>query len=145
MTITDPYSWNTDVAGHAWVWHQMRSDDLAVVSFTTSYSELIELGAFRHGFQRRPLLDHAMLIERWPRLQEISFDVPFRTDQERLKITPVERHLPWDVYAHNLGLQADEFRLRAERGEFGTPASDDVHDEDINAERPWWNSTTASL
>jgi hypothetical protein len=32
MTLDDPWYWNTDVAGHAWVWDQMRDDQLAVVS-----------------------------------------------------------------------------------------------------------------
>ena len=44
MTLDDPWFWNTDVAGHAWVWDQMRADQLAVVSYTTSYAEMVDLG-----------------------------------------------------------------------------------------------------
>jgi hypothetical protein len=36
--------WNTDVAGRAWVWDQMRADQLAVVSYTTSEAEMVDLG-----------------------------------------------------------------------------------------------------
>ena len=50
MTLDDPWLWNTDVAGHAWVWDQMRADQLAVVSYTTSYAEMVDLGGPRLMF-----------------------------------------------------------------------------------------------
>jgi hypothetical protein len=49
MRLDDPWYWNTDVAGHAWVWDQMRADQLAVVSYTTCYAEMVELVSMTVG------------------------------------------------------------------------------------------------
>jgi hypothetical protein len=75
-------------------------------------------------------------------LPEIAFDLPFRPDPEQLTVTPIERHLAWDVYAHKLGLTPDEFQRRADSGDFGRPASDDAYCENPFA-GVWWNSATA--
>lgn len=146
MSSAEAWYWNTDVAGRAWVWDQMRNEQLAVISFATSHSELAALGAFMHGFQRTPLGSDDLSPEVWKILPEIGFDLPFRPDPDRLTISPVERHLPWDIYAHKLGLAPEEFQRRAEKGDFG-PSSSETADCQDNPflVRPWWDAATAPL
>ncbi len=55
ITLDDRWLWNTDVAGHTWVWDQMRANQLAVVSYTTSYAEMVDLGARASSFGETPL------------------------------------------------------------------------------------------
>jgi hypothetical protein len=125
MTLDDPWYWNTDVAGHAWVWDQMRADQLAVVSYTTSYAEMVDLGARGSCFSEKPLLP----VDLWELESEIVYDLPFRPDGDRITVTPVARH---------------QFRRRAENGEFGAPASEGVSCPRM-PETPWWTSEHPAL
>jgi hypothetical protein len=143
MDEADSWHWTTNVAGHTWVWDQMRNEALAVVSVTTSYSEIVTLDAFTHGFQRRPLPARKLLLDHWDKLTEIGFDLPFQPELERLTVSPVERHLPWDVYANKLGITPGEFQRRADSGDFGRPASESADYQDHFPAGPWWNSSTA--
>jgi hypothetical protein len=52
-------------------------------------------------------------------IPEIVYDVPFSPAAGRVAVTPIARHLPWDVFAHKLRLDPEEFQRRAEGGEFG--------------------------
>ncbi|OBI14929.1 hypothetical protein A5712_29850 [Mycobacterium sp. E2327] len=146
MKLDDPWYWNTDVAGHAWVWDQMRHDQLAVISYTTSYAEMVDLGARGGGFGESQLPPLELLNSPTTHLPEIVYDVPFKPDGDRLTVTPVARHLPWNVFAYKLGLSPDEFERRADNGEFGPPASEGVSCPRIgNMVRPWWTSDHPAL
>jgi hypothetical protein len=146
MTLDDPWDWNTDVAGHTWVWDQMRADQLAVVSYTTCYAEMVDLGARGSSFRETPLPPMELLDSPTVSIPEIIYDLPFKPDSDRVTVTPVARHLTWDVFAHKLGVSPDEFRRRAENGEFGVPASEGVFCPRIwTMERPWWTSEHPAL
>lgn len=137
--------WDSDVAGRAWVWNRMRHEPLAVLTFATNYAELAVLDA-RESSHRMELGPRDDVHSLWTYLTEISFDLPFRPDPARLFVTPIARHLPRDVYAHELGLTLEEFDRRAGRGDFGIPASDGlVLDDNLFVQTPWWDSATAPM
>lgn len=137
--------WASDLTGRTWVWDQMRHEPLAIVSYVTTYSELAALGALL-GAGRSKLGPPEQVLPAWNNLAEISFDLPFRPDPSRLVTTPVPRHLPRDVYACALGLTVEEFDRRAERGDFGEPASHGLTlDRTLFVQTPWWDSATAPL
>lgn len=144
--MDDPSDWLSDVAGHTWVWDQMRADQLVVVSYTTSYAEMVDLGARGGGFRETPLPPLKLLNSTTTSLPEIVYDLPFKPDGDLITVTPVARHLPWDVFAHKLGLSPDEFQRRDENGEFGVPASEGVSCPRIwTMVRPWWTSEHPAL
>jgi hypothetical protein len=146
MTLDDPRCWNMDVAGHAWVWDQMRADQLAVVSYTTSYAEMVDLEARGFSFGETPLPPVELLTTGSVSFPEIVYDVPFRPDPDRIAITPVARHLTWEVFAYKLGLSPEEFVRRASNGDFGIPASDGVSCPRIRMMvKPWWTSEHRAL
>jgi hypothetical protein len=137
--------WDSDLAGRTWVWDQMRHEPLAILSYVTTYSELAEFGALQ-GPGRRKLGLPEHILPAWNELTEISFNLPVRLDPTRLVMTPVPRHLPRDVYACTLGLTIEEFDRRAERGDFGEPASHGLTlDRTLFVQTPWWDSATAPL
>ena len=139
MSLDDPWEWNCDVAGHAWVWEQMRHEDLAVVTYTTTYAEMVELGAGGANFRRNALPPLKLLNSTSCSYPEIVYDLPFKPEKDRIAVQPVPRHVPWDVFAHLLGLSPDEFIQRAENGEFGLPASDGIACPRMPS-APWWTS-----
>ncbi|WP_139316812.1 MULTISPECIES: hypothetical protein [unclassified Pseudonocardia] len=112
-----------------------------MITVRTSLDELRTLRAFTHGFNRKELAPGNLLPDIWHRLPEIGIDSPYRPPSPDLTIIPVERHLPWDVYAHLLGISAKQYEKRATNGDFGPAASDATTFDDIGLERPWWNSS----
>lgn len=142
---TEEKGWDSDVAGRTWVWDQMRHEPLAILSYVTTYSEPSAHGA-RHGSGRRKLGPPERVLPAWNMLTEISFNLPFRPDPTRLVVTPVLRHLPREIYACKLGLAVEEFDRRAERDDFGEPASHGLNlDQMLFVPTPWWDSATAPL
>ncbi len=142
---TEEWGWDSDMAGRTWVWDQMRHEPLAILSYVTTYSELAAHGA-RHGSGRMELGPPEHVLPAWNMLTEISFDLPFRPDPTRIIMTPVPRHLPREIYACKLGLAVEEFDRRAERGDFGEPASHGLDlDQTLFVPTPWWDSATAPL
>jgi hypothetical protein len=138
----DDLVWLSDLTGHAWVWDQMRADQLAVVSYETCYDEMADLGARVPGPRPVPL----PTVELLPLAPEIVYDLPFQPDPNRITVTPVARHLPWDIFAHKLGLSAEEFEQRAQNGDFGVPASTGVRCPGIWVTvRPWWTAEHPDL
>ena len=141
-TLDDPLCLVSDIAGQAWVWDQMRTDQPAVVSYKTCYTEMIDLGARVPGFRAKPL-PPMELLDLAP---EIVYDLPFKLDRNRLTVTPIARHLPWDVFAHKLGLGQEEFERCAANGDFGVPASEGVSCLGIwITVRPWWTAEHPAL
>lgn len=137
--------WDSGLAGRTWVWGQMRHESLAILSYVTTYSELAGLGALQ-GPDRRKLGLPEHILPVWNKLTEISFSLPVRLAPTRLVMTPVPRHLPRDIYACMLGLTTEEFDRRAERGDFGEPASSRLTpDPTPFFQTPWWDSTTAPM
>lgn len=128
-THPDPYAWAQDVAGHAWVIEQLAQSDPVVLELNVGVDELMDLGAQVVSFNARALTPELLpLLEHLP---EIAFPLPFQAPRA-LTLHPLERRIGWDVFAHWLGMDVEEFRKRHEAGEFGTEG---VGRYDVS---PWW-------
>ncbi|MFP3714708.1 hypothetical protein [Puerhibacterium sp. TATVAM-FAB25] len=124
-----PDYWHQDVAGHAWVVEQLHSSDPVLITMTLARDELFALDAHVGGFRHSVLTPKGMsLFNIFP---EIAFPLPFEPPVP-LEVTPIQRRIGWDVFAHWLGLSREEFIAEHESGAFG-PAG--VGDFEVS---PWW-------
>lgn len=130
---TELYSWNLDVAGHTWVFQQMCTEPLAVVTFRTTYEDLRALGARAGGFGSGPVTPRLLALP----TAEVAVPLPLWPDRADLVVEPVERQVEWDVFARLLRLEDQEFIQRAEAGDFG-PSGLKTEPAGVPGERPWW-------
>ncbi|WP_166139848.1 hypothetical protein [Nocardioides ochotonae] len=128
-THPDPYAWAQDVAGHAWVIGHLAQSEPVTLELKVGIDELMDLRAQAVSFAARALTPE--LLPALNLLPEIAFPVPFQAPRA-LTVHQLERRIGWDVFAHWLRMDVEEFRKRHEAGEFG--------DEGIGryVASPWW-------
>lgn len=126
-------------AAASWVFQQMQDEPLAIVETALPYEDLVRLNAITDGFGTRDLLpEHILVGSLGIQVPGVAIPCPYRPDPSSLKVHPVDRDVPWVVFADLLGLDDEEFRRRASAGIFGSNASDGVP-HDLADVRPWWS------
>jgi hypothetical protein len=145
--VRAPEPWNTLVAGHAWVWEECKHERLAIVCYGTTFADLARRRAVECGLDpksRRSVSKPLVSARDLEGAPEVAIPLPFKPPPNRLTIKEVERHVPWDVFALELGLSEAQFQHLANAGKFGPPASDALGPAAYRPglSPPWWTSSS---
>ena len=127
-------TWNTEPQWRAWVHQQMSSDLPAVIRWTTTYEELVVLGARPGGFRRSA--DLAAVFD--DLAMEIEVPAPFRPEPGALEIEDVDRIVDAELLTHLLHIDEWDLADLQESGRLPLPDSEAFEPRGGSERRPWW-------
>ncbi|HWA67821.1 MAG TPA: hypothetical protein VG899_15775 [Mycobacteriales bacterium] len=126
-------TWTTEAQGRAWVHQQMSNDFAAMITWTTTYGELVALGARRGGFGRSSGL--AAVWEGGS--MEIEVSAPFRPEPGAIETEHVDRIVDAQLLSYLLGVDVRDLADLRESGQLPAPDSE-AFELRVGERRPWW-------